>query len=658
MPTNWPCPSKPVNCPNFDNSPLINNSSEAPDPPDFLGEAFGPTFVPPLGTTWGNPVGIGNCFSTVSQEAADLCAVGVVNGPNGPPGTWTGPTGQPTPPHHSFRSESQSIDASCPDGSIFPYVVPAGMFTGPTQADANEAAIEWGMQQANLHLLCLSELPAIVCQGAAMNLNVVATSDFVAPPGSNVWFTTGDLPDGVIFTGPPTGPATLTGTPETAASFGFTIGVTLPNGDSNLRFYEMTVAGITNATLPDAQIGQPYTQSLETVGFSVPMFSLSDGSLPPGLTLDGVGNITGTPTGDPLGYAFTVTVQDGFTGFRCDQTVRITTSAGCGAVPTITKSINLTNNDHGTAAFKSTGAPLAFFPSISSTGDVTTWNLLTNATQTNTPADNNTRDFAAYDPAHDKFWTGGSTGGSVERWTPSPLAYNAGSDWPDAPGESSFGLGYNSDNGRLYYVSSTHMFTINTATSATAGSVTLGGFDIFQTPAQFNVAGHRVYAAGLLTNGPFTQCGLIVYSNADTPVEVSRWFFPTTDPADTFFSPYALIYAPTVGLCYLGVVDSSSGDFSVLIINPATGALVASIPLNTPASTTFGATGYFDTVSNNVMMPLDDLGFAVICTQNNTLLGYAGSNTLNVQGGCYAPGFGGLSTTGSDTPNKGALLTP
>ena len=326
--TVWPCPSQGVNCPNFDDSPLINNSSEAPDPFNYFGEAYGPTFVPPLGTIWGNPVGVATCYSTVSQEDADLCAMTTVNGPSGPPGTWMGPTKQPVPPHHSHFNQLLTVDAMCPDGSIYAYVVPAGMFAGATQSDANQAAIEWGMQQAAEHLLCLSELPPIVCQGAEMNLSVVATSNFLDPTQANQWFTTGTLPDGVIFTGPPSGPATLTGTPLTPGNFAFNIGITLPNGDNNQRFYAMTVAGITNATLPNATIGAPYSASLMTLGYSHPLFTLVSGSFPPGLSMDSFGHITGTPAGSVASYNPVMVVQDGISGLQCNQSVRITTVGG------------------------------------------------------------------------------------------------------------------------------------------------------------------------------------------------------------------------------------------------------------------------------------------------------------------------------------------
>lgn len=68
---------------------------------------------------------------------------------------------------------------------------------------------------------------------------------------------------------------------------------------------------ITTTSLPDGQVEVAYTATLEATGGTEPYtWSISDGSLPDGLTLDsGTGVISGTPTTEE-DYSFTVQVED------------------------------------------------------------------------------------------------------------------------------------------------------------------------------------------------------------------------------------------------------------------------------------------------------------------------------------------------------------
>lgn len=70
------------------------------------------------------------------------------------------------------------------------------------------------------------------------------------------------------------------------------------------------------ASLPDAIEGRSYREELETEGRDPQTWSIDDGSLPPGLTLDDdSGVISGTPT-RPGDYDFTVAVFDSSTNRR------------------------------------------------------------------------------------------------------------------------------------------------------------------------------------------------------------------------------------------------------------------------------------------------------------------------------------------------------
>jgi hypothetical protein len=67
----------------------------------------------------------------------------------------------------------------------------------------------------------------------------------------------------------------------------------------------------TSGTPPTATVGTPYTFTVTTTGTPAPTYTVSEGDLPAGLTLDGVtGEITGTPT-TTGSTTFTITATNG-----------------------------------------------------------------------------------------------------------------------------------------------------------------------------------------------------------------------------------------------------------------------------------------------------------------------------------------------------------
>jgi hypothetical protein len=66
----------------------------------------------------------------------------------------------------------------------------------------------------------------------------------------------------------------------------------------------------TSSALPAAKINQAYEQKLEAVGATTLKWTLIAGTLPPGLSLDPSGRVTGTPKGSPDMVKFTLQVAD------------------------------------------------------------------------------------------------------------------------------------------------------------------------------------------------------------------------------------------------------------------------------------------------------------------------------------------------------------
>jgi hypothetical protein len=120
--------------------------------------------------------------------------------------------------------------------------------------------------------------------------------------------TSGTLPGGLTLDG--TG--LLHGTTTTAGVFTFTVTATDANICTGYIVYKVVVCGpITLSSLPNGNIGIPYSQTITVTSGGTPgyAFSLAGGTIPSGLTLHSNGKVDGTPTanGD---FSFTVQVTD------------------------------------------------------------------------------------------------------------------------------------------------------------------------------------------------------------------------------------------------------------------------------------------------------------------------------------------------------------
>jgi hypothetical protein len=127
--------------------------------------------------------------------------------------------------------------------------------------------------------------------------------------------TTGSLPAGLTLNG---STGIISGTPTGSGPTTFTVILTDGNNQTATKSFTLSVSAapsfpsITTTTLPGGGAGNPYSQTLAGTGGTSPYrWSVTAGSLPAGLTLNGAtGVISGTPT--TLGsYAFTITLTDG-----------------------------------------------------------------------------------------------------------------------------------------------------------------------------------------------------------------------------------------------------------------------------------------------------------------------------------------------------------
>jgi uncharacterized protein (TIGR03437 family) len=245
----------------------------------------------------------------------------------------------------------------------------AGSYTGSVtvySADSN------GAQVVPVSLTITSSPPVITTTslpagtvGTFYNQTVVATGGVMPYTWS---ISSGALPPGLTL-GASTG--TISGTPTTApgSPFNFTIKVT--DSASNTATQPLSIAitsdvTVTTASLPNGEAGAPYTTTTlaATGGTSPYSWTVSAGTLPPGLTLSTAGTVSGTPSttsGSP--FTFTVLVTDSL-GNTGSKPFTVTISAG----PTITTTSPLPGGEVGatyaTVNFGATGGTAPYTWSV------------------------------------------------------------------------------------------------------------------------------------------------------------------------------------------------------------------------------------------------------------------------------------------------------
>jgi len=303
------CPNVVKACLPCDDEPVENLSAEATDAPDFLGINH---FLgdPILGDSWQRRGCLDWCFSTISQEAADQCALeqaqlctwdGAGGGGNG--GHWIDRTGTP---RLIFYSSVQT----CPICATSIYQLPFGaVLSVISQSDADQrAASLCSLRAARLSACPTLPKPCLTGEDP-FDYTISITG------GNQPWtfeLTSGFL-DGLGFDN-----GNLFGFPAISGSFPFTVTATDESGAMVVMNLTLVVLEITTTNpMPDASVGAAYSQTLTQSGGTAPIsWQLTEGILPPGLTLnETTGIISGTPTTDPSPpvdnkYIFTISMQD------------------------------------------------------------------------------------------------------------------------------------------------------------------------------------------------------------------------------------------------------------------------------------------------------------------------------------------------------------
>jgi len=298
-----PCPQK-ITCPDCLDFPIENFSAEAPDEPTFV-SVYHHFQDPPIGHPWNRTGCIGICFSTISQAAADLCALQQAQlclDDDDCAGDICGGWGEPVPgdsysPSQVFRSNQQTCSLLCPDGNLtVGFVLPFGSvisLISQVDADIRAAALcEKTLKQQIFEKDVCDGLPK-AC------FTAVDEYEFQFPQagGSPPWVY-------AIVSGSMSGLTLesngfLHGFPAISGLFPYVIQATDQLGAQRVFSGTFIVIEITNVTpLPTGPVNVVYSELLAQTGGTPPgTWQIISGALPTGLTLDtSTGLISGTPT--------------------------------------------------------------------------------------------------------------------------------------------------------------------------------------------------------------------------------------------------------------------------------------------------------------------------------------------------------------------------
>lgn len=242
------------------------------------------------------------CESAVSQEDADLCAARQNVDCLVPLWPTDGTLRQ------TYRSHAQTCAVTCPDGNVFTYTVPAGLFEAFSQVTADAEAYSYACLLAGRNRICLAGLDTSACVGESYISTVAVTAE---NPLVSVVVVSGDLPPGLSLSFDTTS-FTISGNPTTPSSYSFVISAEDSQGNVMQKSYTISVKEIEQDALPDGELEASYSTTLSPLGADQDdvQWALLSGALPTGLTLDTItGVISGTPTTTGT-FTFTIGMGD------------------------------------------------------------------------------------------------------------------------------------------------------------------------------------------------------------------------------------------------------------------------------------------------------------------------------------------------------------
>jgi putative Ig domain-containing protein len=281
------------------------------------------------------------CPVITLSPAAGVLPGAVVNTPYSQTLTATGGIGP-----YTFTVSSGSLPPGLvlnADGTLNGTPVAPGPYTFTVKAE--DANLCPGFREYTITVTCqtITLNPAVsVLPGAVVNTPYSQTLTATGGIGASTFTVSGgSLPPGLVLNAD----GTLNGTPVAPGTYMFTITAADVNNCTGVGQYQIIVScpvitlSPAAGALPGAVVNTPYSQTFTATGGIGPYaFTVSSGSLPPGLMLNSAGTLQGTPV-TPGTYMFTITAADvnNCTGVGQYQIIVscpvITLSPAAGALP-------------------------------------------------------------------------------------------------------------------------------------------------------------------------------------------------------------------------------------------------------------------------------------------------------------------------------------
>ncbi|MCJ1674526.1 putative Ig domain-containing protein [Rathayibacter sp. VKM Ac-2929] len=212
------------------------------------------------------------------------------------------------PYSYTFAADSASATFSLASGSLPPGLTLdqagelSGAVTEPGDSTFTVAArTSFGSTSGAQHTIRVAATAVAPALSGDAPAGTVGTAyDFgytiTGTPAPTATLLSGSLPPGLSLS--PSG--RVTGTPTAAGTSSFTVQVSSSAGSAQLAdsvtITPAAVAPGISGTVAAGMVGSAYDYTYTVTGFPAPAVSLKSGTLPPGLTLEPTGRLSGTPT--------------------------------------------------------------------------------------------------------------------------------------------------------------------------------------------------------------------------------------------------------------------------------------------------------------------------------------------------------------------------